>query len=81
MKFYTLCIGVKEKQRDTRIQTVQYEAQAIEIENTRNIEMAKTTSVLNIQKAEYERQSTIAQIESKKAAQIRDSELQKELGK
>lgn len=72
-------VGVKEKQRDTRIQTVQYEAQAIEVENTRNMEMAKTTSAMNVQKAEYERQAAIAQIEAKKAAQIRDSELQKDL--
>lgn len=72
-------VGVKEKQRDTRIQTVQFEAQAIEVENTRNIEMAKTTAAMNVQKADFERQSTIAQIEAKKAAQIRDAELQRDL--
>jgi len=72
-------VGVKEKQRDTRIQTVQFEAQAIEVENTRNIEMARTTAAMNVQKADFERQATIAQIEAKKAAQIRDAELQRDL--
>ena len=71
--------GVKEKERDTRIQRVQFEAQAIEVENTRNLEMAKTTSAMNVQKAEYERQAHIAQIEATKAVQIRDSELQRDL--
>lgn len=72
-------VGVKEKQRDTRVQTVQFETQAIEVENSRNIEMAKTTAEMNVKKAEYARQTAIAEIESRKASQIRESELQKEL--
>lgn len=72
-------VGVKEKERDTRVQTVQFETQAIEVENIRNIEMAKTTAEMKVKKAEYTRQTAIAEIEAKKASQIRESELQREL--
>ena len=72
-------VGVKEKERDTRIQTAQYEADAVQQENTRNAEVAKSTAEFQILKAKYDQQTKLAHIESVKAAEIRDSELQRDL--
>ncbi len=72
-------VGVKEKERDTRIQTAQFEADAVQQENTRNAEVAKSTADFQILKAKYDQQTKLAHIESIKAAEIRDSELQREL--
>lgn len=47
-------VGVKEKQRDTRIQTAIYESEAIQTENTRNAEIAKSTAEYQILKAKYD---------------------------
>lgn len=72
-------VGVKEKQRDTRIQTAQFEADAVQQENTRNAEVARSTAEFQIQKAKYDQQTKLAHIESIKAAEIRDAELMREL--
>lgn len=72
-------VGVKEKQRDTRIQTAIYESEAIQTENTRNAEIAKSTAEYQILKAKYDQQTKLAHIESIKTAEIRESELLREL--
>jgi flotillin len=72
-------IGVKEKERDTRIQTAIYEAEAMETENTRNAQVAKSTAEYQILQADYDRRTKLAHIESVKSAQIRESELLREL--
>lgn len=72
-------VGEKEKQKDTRIQSSQFESEAVKFESERNVEIAKATALLEIEKAGYDRQTRIAQIESSKAAEIRASELQKEV--
>ena len=72
-------VGEKEKQKDTRIQTAQFESDAVRFENDRNIEMAKSVAQYQIEKATFDRNTRLAQIESQKAAEIRESELQKEV--
>jgi flotillin len=72
-------VGEKEKQKDTRIQSSQFESEAVKFESERNVEIAKATALLQIEKAEFDRQTKLAQIESEKAAEIRASELQKEV--
>ena len=72
-------LGEKEKQKDTRIQSSQFESQAVQFENDRNIEMAKSVAQFQIEKATFDKNTRLAQIESEKAAEIRQSELQKEV--
>jgi flotillin len=72
-------IGVKEKERDTRVQVSQFEADSILAENSNQIEMSKSISLMEVQKADFDRQAKIAQIEAQKASEIRNIELQREL--
>jgi flotillin len=72
-------IGEKEKQRDTRIQAADFESAAVQKENERAIEMAKSTATYQIEKAEADRRTSIARIESAKAAEMRSAELQKDV--
>lgn len=72
-------VAVKEKDRDTRVQTAQFESDAVLSENSRNIEIAQSKAEYNIKQAEYDRMSMLARIETDKAAEIRRVELQKEV--
>ena len=72
-------VGEKEKQKDTRIQTAQFESEAVQFENDRNVEMARSVAQFQIEKATFDKNTRLAQIESEKAAKIRESELQKEV--
>jgi len=72
-------VGEKEKDRDTRIRTSKFEAEAVDFENKRNVEIADSNAKYLVAKAEFDRQTQVAKIESDKAAEIRDTELQKEV--
>lgn len=72
-------VAVKEKDRDTRIQTAQFESDAVLSENNRNIEIARSKAEYSMKQSEFDRQTRLAQIESDKAAEIRESELKREL--
>jgi flotillin len=72
-------VGEKEKQRDTRIQSADFESLAVQKENERAIEMAKSTAELKVEQAQADRKTSIAQIETEMAAEMRRSELQKDV--
>lgn len=72
-------IEVKERQRDTRIKTAGFEAEAVLFENERNAEVAQSNAQLKIQEAEFDKRSKVAQIESQKAAASREAALQREV--
>jgi len=72
-------IGQKEREAITRQQIVQYESDTIRKENERKQEIETSNAELEIVKADAYKRQTIARIESEKATQIRDAELQKEV--
>ncbi len=72
-------VYIKERERDLRIKKAELEYSAIEYENNKQAEIAKSKSDLAIKEANYNRLCNIANIESEKASQIKEIQLQKEL--
>lgn len=72
-------IGAKSRETDTRMQLAEYELQAVEKENEIAKRIAESTASLAVVKAESARLTNIANIESQKASQIREMNLQKDL--
>lgn len=68
-------IGVKERERDTRVQTAMYEREAKTQENDRKGEVATSNAALAEAEAEAFRRSEVAAIEANMAAKIRSEEL------
>lgn len=72
-------VYIKERERDLRIKKAELEYSAIEYENNKQAEIAKSKADLTIKQAEYNKLSNIANIESEKASQIKEIQLQKKL--
>jgi flotillin len=72
-------IGAKEREATTRQQVAVLEADTVLSENERNQQVEKSNAALEVVKAEAYRLRTIADIEAHKAAQMRDTDLQKDL--
>ncbi len=53
-------VGVKERERDTRILSAEYESNAVQSENQRNVEVARSTAEWQIQKAKYDQLTKLA---------------------
>lgn len=71
--------GVKEKDRDTRVTVASFEAEAVKVEMTQKATVSKSTAEYQVLQAQYDQQTKLAAIESAKAAQIREAELQRVL--
>jgi flotillin len=52
-------VGEREKQKDTRIQTANFECTAVQTENDRNVEIAKSTATYQIEKASYDMKTAL----------------------
>lgn len=72
-------ITVKEKERDTRMKTSEFEATAVEVESRAKIDVAKFTSAMQVEQARFAQQAEVAKIESEKAVLLRDADLQREV--
>lgn len=72
-------ITVKEKERDTRMQSALYEANAVETESTAKIDIARHLAALEVEEAKFRMQSQLAKIEAEKAAMLREADLQREV--
>lgn len=72
-------VTVKEKERDTRMQSATFEANAVKVESESRIEVARYTAALKVEEAKFLQQSQIARIESEKAAALREADLQREV--
>ena len=72
-------IGQKEREAITRQQVAQFESDTVLSENERRQEMEKSTATLEVVRAEAFRLKTVASIEAHKAAEIRDTNLQREV--
>lgn len=73
--------GVKERERDTRVLAAEYESEAVQNENRRNIEVAESTAAYKIKQAEFNRATQLAEIEADKAAHVLEAELQAQVEK
>lgn len=72
-------IGKKEREATTRQQIAHLEAETILRENERTQDVEKSRAALAVVQAEANRLRDIANIEAKKAADMRDTDLQREL--
>lgn len=72
-------VEVKEREKETRIKTAEFESQAIMYENDRQVEISQSSANMQVKQAEYTKLSEIARIESEQAAHLRASELQKDV--
>jgi len=72
-------IAVKDRERETRIRTSEFESKAVTFENERNVEIAASNAQLKVKEAEFNRLSEIARIETEKATEMREMELLKEV--
>lgn len=72
-------IGQKEREAITRQQVAQYESETVLRENERRQEIEKSTADLEVVKAEAYRRRTVADIEARLAAEMRNTELQREV--
>lgn len=72
-------VTVKEKERDTRIKTAEFEAVAVETEARTKIDIARHTAALQVEQAKFAQQSELAKIEAQKAVLSREADLQKEV--
>jgi flotillin len=72
-------IAVKDRERETRIRTSEFESNAVTFENERNVEIAESNAKLKVHQAEFKKMSEIARIEAEKASEIREMELLKEV--
>ncbi|TPX56713.1 hypothetical protein PhCBS80983_g04316 [Powellomyces hirtus] len=72
-------VGEKEREGQTRKESSRVEASAVIFEAERKGEMAAAQASLEIKQTEYAQGVKIAQIETEKAASLRDAELQREV--
>ena len=72
-------IGEKEREAETRQKLAQFECETVILENERKQEMAVSKAKLAVVEWESQRKERLARIEAEKAAQIRETELQKEV--
>lgn len=72
-------IAVKENESITRQKQIVLESEAVQVETTSNIEIAKQRAQQEVEEARFRQQATLAKIEAEKAAQLREAELQREL--
>lgn len=72
-------IDTKDQETQSRIEVSQLEAKAIEVENQNNQLIAQSNAELAKIQAESDRISQIAKIESQKFAELRETELQRDV--
>lgn len=70
-------VGEKKRLGLTRQEVAKIEADTLIFENTKAIDIGKAQSELSTKQSEFNKNIEIANIEAKKAATIRESELQK----
>lgn len=69
-------IGQKEREAMTRQQVAQYESETIQQENKRSQEIERSNAELKIVQADAFKRTTLARIESEKATEVKEAELQ-----
>jgi flotillin len=72
-------VGAKKCEGLTRQETSKIESETVIVENEHKVQVAEAEMNLATKKSEYDKQTKIASIEASQAANMRESELQKEV--